>query len=184
MAARCDATPAGEAQRAALRRAIDFKTYEFDCHGVEMNQRYASAAVLADPAAGPEGDLVLHYRATTRPGARLPHAWVYDAQGGKHSTLDLCGRGRFTLLTGIGGAPWIAAAEAAGRALGMPVRTVTIGPRADFEDHVGDWDKVREIGDAGALLVRPDHHVAWRAAGMAADPAGDLSRALRAVLGR
>jgi 2,4-dichlorophenol 6-monooxygenase len=48
MAARCDATPAGEAQREALRKAIDFKVYEFDCHGVEMNQRYASGAVVTD----------------------------------------------------------------------------------------------------------------------------------------
>ena len=48
MDARCDATPAGEAQREALRKAIDFKVYEFDCHGVEMNQRYASGAVVTD----------------------------------------------------------------------------------------------------------------------------------------
>ena len=25
-----------------------------------------------------------------------------------------------------------------------------------------DWARVREIGDSGALLVRPDQHVAWR----------------------
>jgi 2,4-dichlorophenol 6-monooxygenase len=53
MAARCDATPAGEAQREALRKAIDFKVYEFDCHGVEMNQRYASGAVVTDGQSPP-----------------------------------------------------------------------------------------------------------------------------------
>lgn len=45
MDARCDPGDAGEAQREALRAAIAFKTYEFDAHGVEMNQRYRSAAV-------------------------------------------------------------------------------------------------------------------------------------------
>jgi 2,4-dichlorophenol 6-monooxygenase len=184
MAARCDATPEGEAQRAALRRAIDLKVYEFDCHGVEMNQRYASGAVVADglPALV-AADMELHYCPTTSPGARLPHAWVYDRKGGRHSTLDLCGGGRFTLLTGIGGAPWLSAAAEAGEAAGLAIRTVTIGPRADMEDHVGDWQRVREIGDAGCVLVRPDHHVAFRAMTASADPAGDLTRALRAILG-
>ena len=48
MDARCDAGPDAEAQRAALRDAIEFKKYEFDAHGVEMNQRYLSTAVVTD----------------------------------------------------------------------------------------------------------------------------------------
>jgi len=185
MAARCDATEAGEAQRAALRKAIDFKVYEFDCHGVEMNQRYDSGAVVSDgaPAPAPNADMELYYQPTTTPGARLPHAWVYDRQGGKHSTLDLCGRGEFTILTGIGGQGWVAAAKAAGEALGLPLRAVTIGPRADYEDHVGEWDKVREIRDGGCILVRPDHHVAWRSHAADTDPTSTLTRVLRQILG-
>ena len=184
MAARCDATEAGEKQREALRKAIDFKVYEFDCHGVEMNQRYASSAVVGDGTTAPVNDnMELYYHPTTTPGARLPHAWVYDRQGGKHSTLDLCGKGQFTILTGIGGEGWIKAAEAAGEALNLPIRTVTIGPRADYEDHVGDWHKVREIKDGGCLLVRPDHHVAWRSMSAATDPQADLTRVLRSILG-
>jgi len=113
----------------------------------------------------------------------VPHAWVYDRKGGRHSTLDLCGKGVFTVMTGIGGSAWRSAAEAASKALGMPVRVVTIGPRADFEDHVGDWDKVREIGDGGCVLVRPDQHVAWRAMGASGKAEAELTGALRAVLG-
>ena len=33
------------------------------------------------------------------------------ATGGKHSTLDLCGKGQFTLFTGIGGEAWVEAAR-------------------------------------------------------------------------
>lgn len=185
MAARCDATDAGEKQREALRRAIDFKVYEFDCHGVEMNQRYASGAVLTggQVAPAPNADMELYYQPTTFPGARLPHAWLYDSKGQKYSTLDLCGHGQFTLLTGIGGADWIAAAEKLSSELNLPIRALTIGPRADYEDHVGDWHRVREMRDAGCVLVRPDHHVAWRAQDASADAYADLSRALRTILG-
>ncbi|PLL10615.1 2,4-dichlorophenol 6-monooxygenase [Tabrizicola sp. TH137] len=185
MAARCDATGAGEKQRAALRKAIDFKVYEFDCHGVEMNQRYASGAVVAEGQTPPaaNADMELYYQPTTFPGARMPHAWVYDRKGGKHSTLDLCGKGQFTLITGIGGRAWRAAAEAAAWDLALPIRIVTIGPRADFEDHVGDWDRVREIGDGGCVLVRPDQHVAFRSLGSSTTAEATLAGALRAILG-
>src|SRR3712207_8332150 len=39
MAARKQAAPEAEKQRAALREAIAYKDYEFNCHGVEMDQR-------------------------------------------------------------------------------------------------------------------------------------------------
>lgn len=185
MAARCDATPEAEAQREALRRAIEFKKYEFDCHGVEMNQRYRSAAVVTDgqPEPAADRDMELHYQPTTWPGARLPHVWVFDKAGQKRSTLDLAGRGQFTLLTGIGGEPWEAAAAEVGAALGLPIRCHIIGPRQSHQDHTGAWARAREIRDAGCLLVRPDQHVAWRSDGLVADPVAELSRVLRAILG-
>jgi 2,4-dichlorophenol 6-monooxygenase len=185
MAARCDATDAAEAQRQAIRKAIAFKVYEFDCHGVEMNQRYRSEAVVADGQPEPafDRDPELHYHPTTWPGARLPHVWVFDRAGREVSTLDLCGKGQFTLFTGIGGAAWVAAAEAEAARRGIDIRCVTIGPRQEIEDHSGDWARACEIRDAGCLLVRPDQHVAWRAQAMAADPAAELARVLNHILG-
>ena len=185
MDARCDATSEAEAQREALRQAIAFKKYEFDAHGVEMNQRYRSGAIVTDGQAEPAfaRDAELHYQPTTWPGARLPHVWVYDAAGKRHSTLDLCGRGQFTLLTGIGGEAWVAAAEAVARARGLKIRSHVIGPRRPIADHSGDWARAREIGDAGCLLVRPDHHVCWRSAAMTDAPEADLARVFTAILG-
>lgn len=186
MDARCDATEAAERQREALRKAIAFKTYEFDCHGVEMNQRYASAAVVLDGTPEPAfvKDRELHYAPTTWPGARLPHAWVFDRAGQKISTLDLTGHGKFTVLTGIGGEAWVEAAQRLGRELGLDIGATLIGPRRDYEDYVGDWARAREIGDSGCLLVRPDHHVGWRAPSVTATAYDDLSRALKTILGK
>ncbi len=185
MDARCDATPAAEKQREALRKAIEFKKYEFDCHGVEMNQRYTSQAAVTDGQPEPAylQDKELHYAPTTWPGARIPHVWVFSKDGKQHSTLDITGKGKFTLITGIGGDDWVKAAQAAGKELGLDIVTRVIGPRRDFEDHVGDWARAREIGDTGCLLVRPDHHVAWRAFAMSKTPASDLAAALKKILG-
>ncbi len=187
MDARCDAGEAGEAQREALRQAIAFKKYEFDAHGVEMNQRYKSAAIVADGQPEPSftRDAELHYQPTTWPGARLPHVWVFDHDtGAQVSALDLCGNGRFTLLTGIGGEAWCDAASQVGASLGLDITCHVVGPRQKYVDHVGDWARACEIGDTGCLLVRPDHHVAWRSTAMAAEPADELSRVLGAILSR
>ena len=186
MDARQEPTADAEAQRAAIREAIAFKKYEFDAHGVEMNQRYKSSAVKADGQVEPAFDLdaELHYQPTTWPGARIPHVWLFDADGGQHSTLDITGKGRFTLLTGIGGEPWIDAAEAVAAETGVEIRTHAIGPKRKYQDHVGDWARASEISDSGCLLVRPDQHVAWRRETMTDDPAGDLAAALKTVLSR
>jgi len=181
---RCEGSPEGEEQRRALREAIAAKVYEFDAHGVEMNHRYRSTAAVTDGQEEPafSGDPELHFEQTTWPGARLPHAWVFDEAGAKASTLDLCGHGKLTLLTGIGGEAWCEAAERVGRALGIEIVCHVIGPRCAWQDHYGDWARAREISDSGVILVRPDHHVAWRSERLADDPAGALERVLRAVL--
>jgi 2,4-dichlorophenol 6-monooxygenase len=186
MDARCDATPAAERQREALRQAIAFKKYEFDAHGVEMNQRYKSKGVITDGQMEPsfELDAELHYQPTTWPGARLPHAWLFDPQGGKHSTLDITGKGRFTILTGIAGEAWAEAARTVGRALGIEIAAHAIGPRQQWQDFSGDWANLSEVRDGGVVLVRPDHHVCWRHAESSADPAGELRRVLTAILAK
>jgi 2,4-dichlorophenol 6-monooxygenase len=182
---RCDTGDAAEQQREALRAAIAFKKYEFDCHGVEMNQRYSSTAVVRDGAVwpAPNADMELHYQPTTCPGARVPHAWVWDAAGAKHSTLDLCGKGAFSILTGIGGEGWEVAAKAVGIQFGIKIKVHIIGPRKPMQDHLGEWAGLRETRDSGAVLVRPDQHVGWRCDVIPGDPQAELARVMAAILG-
>ena len=152
-----------------------------------MNQRYRSGAVVTDGQIEPafQLDADLHYQPTTWPGARLPHAWLYRHDNGAEvSTLDLCGHGRFTLLTGLGGEAWVAAAQKVAAELGIELVTHVIGPRQTYVDHSGEWARASEIRDSGCLLVRPDHHVCWRATRLSEAPAQDLTRVLRQILAR
>ncbi|MGW7495915.1 FAD-dependent oxidoreductase [Streptomyces luteogriseus] len=183
IAARKDATEAAEKQRAALREAIAFKVYEFNAHGVDLNQRYdagSSAAIVPDGTSDPgfARDPELYHQPSSRPGARLPHVWITSGTR-TLSTLDTVGRGRFTLLTGIGGEAWVRAAEEQE----VEIATVVIGPGQQYEDPYGDWARLREIPDAGALLVRPDGFVAFRHASVGTDAGELLADALRRILG-
>lgn len=185
MESRKEDTDVAEERRKALREAIAHKVYEFDAHGVEMNQRYRSDAIVSDGSADPgfAQDPELITQQTTFPGARLPHGWV--EQGPRRvSTIDLCGHGRFTLITSIGGQGWVEAARRLSGETGVEIEPVTIGPGCDWEDPYGYWANLREVDDSGCILVRPDHHVAWRAQRRSDDAHGELARVMGAVLGR
>ena len=130
-----------------------------------------------------KGEKQLDLQRRTRPGAKLPHAWLVGHDGRRVSTLDLVGKGRFSLVTGIAGRAWIDAAEG----LALPfLNTVVIGiPGA--QDSYCAWHAVREIDEAGALLVRPDGVVAWRRHRGVADAAQartELEQALASLLDR
>jgi 2,4-dichlorophenol 6-monooxygenase len=185
MRKRKDSTPEAEEQRAKLRDAIQLKSYEFNCHGVELGQRYRSAAVLADgtPEPGYTRDPELHYHPTTWPGARLPHVWV-ARDDLEISTRDLAGHGRFALLTGINGAAWADAARSVSEETGIEIAAWVIGPGQEIEDTYDDWARTREVAESGCVLVRPDGYVAWRSHELAEDPAAALGAALGQVLGR
>jgi 2,4-dichlorophenol 6-monooxygenase len=184
MAALKDDTPGGADQRRRLRRAFELKNYEFNAHGVEFNQRYRSAAVVPDGTDEPpfDRDPELHYQPTTWPGARLPHAWVLR-DGRQVSTIDLAGKGRFTLLTGIGGEEWARAADDVTARTGVEIAAFVIGPGRDVVDVYDDWAALREVGESGCVLIRPDLHIAWRSEELAHDPGGELGRVLDELLG-
>lgn len=153
--------------------------------GVELNQRYASQAIVPDgsPDPGFARDAVRYYQASSRPGAHLPHAWLTQGQR-RVSTLDLCGQGRFTLLTGLSGQAWVQAASAAAGQLGMALKVQVIGPGRDYVDSYGEYARIREIAEDGALLVRPDMVIAWRADSASSERLAELPAVLRGILQR
>jgi hypothetical protein len=165
------ATPKGQKRRHAFQQAISITSHEFHGLGVEMGQVYSGRGIYnADeqqpykrPGRAAE-DEVLYYEPSTYPGCRLPHAWLNKTVPTKPvSTIDLAGHGAFTLLTGIGGEYWKQAAKSVSANLGVPITVHLIGFRQDWEDVYFDWERLRGVDESGAVLVRPDRFVAWRA---------------------
>jgi putative polyketide hydroxylase len=148
-----------------------------------VGYQYRSAAVVSDQPAPDDADAVsLVDELRAQPGTRVPHAWVQH--GGKRvSTLDLVGDD-FTLLTDDDGVPWTEAAASASAVLGIPITVHRIGPAGDAEDPDGAWLQAAGLAPGGALLVRPDDFVGWRAATLPQSPADDLRRTLCRILGR
>ena len=172
--ARMRETLADAAGRERVRAAIETQRDHFDTRGLQLGLAYEDGALVADGSPPP----VVTNRArdlvpSTRPGARLPHAWV-ERDGARVSTLDLVAPDRFTLIAG----PGVSARIAEGV---VPAVRVLVAGR-DFVDPDGSWTALAGIGARGALLVRPDQHVAWRATAGPADVKAGLARALPSIL--
>ena len=92
------------------------------------------------------------------------------------STLDLFGR-NYVMLSAPGGEAWHGATVAAADEIGVPLDAYVLGgdqltdPEGGFADAYG-------VSGAGAVLVRPDGIVAWRAV----DGAGASESTSREVL--
>jgi len=157
---------------------------QFSNRGRVLGLSYESSAVIPDGSPLPQvANPVVDYVPSARPGSRAPHMWLWR-DGNRLSTLDLydtC----FTLLTGPAGSAWQDAAERAKDELGLPVTCHTIGG-ADgrLVDKIGDWPQLYGVAADGAVLVRPDGHVAWRTPTASSDPAAKLTTALRHILSR
>lgn len=172
-----------DTRRAEFAAAVKLQDYRSNANGVDLGQRYISQAVVKDgePLPEPKRDPELHYEPTTHPGAYLPHAWV-ECDKRRISTLDLAGGDAFSLFVGIGGKPWAEAAARVSAEFGIEITVREIGLRCENDDVVGDWEAVREVGDRGAILVRPDRYIAWRSRERPNAPERELASAVREVL--
>ncbi len=142
-----------------------------DDFSLEIGCRCNSPAVVL----GPDQDPALHEHpreSKGRPGSRAPHVFV-ERDGARVSTLDLFGRG-FVLLVAPGGEAWRSTALTAAQELGVPVDCHVIG-HPQFPAAYG-------IADTGAVLVRPDGIVAWRAVDDASASRDDAVRGALAQL--
>jgi 2-polyprenyl-6-methoxyphenol hydroxylase-like FAD-dependent oxidoreductase len=112
------------------------------------------------------------------PGSRAPHVWLERA-GQRISTLDFAGR--YVLLAGAAGSAWMKATQqAAGSLDGPPVDAYCVG--RELVDVDGRFTAAYGISTSGAVLLRPDGHVAWKCAAAMADPLRELRAALATSL--
>ena len=168
--------PESDEMRRRVAAEVQHNAHDYSQLGVEAGYHYWAGAFVPDgtPAPGDESDPVA-FHPTSRPGHHLPHVWLADAAGGApRSTHDLVRQHGLTLLTSADAAPdWQQAVDALTGT--MPVTVVAV------PDDEG-WRAVRQIDEDGALLLRPDRKVAWRAASAPADRASALRDALEVVL--
>lgn len=154
-----------------------------DLMTVALCYRYASNAVVGAPPEQPIVPDAFHLGG--EPGSRAPHMWVMRGAD-RISTLDLYERS-FVLLAGSGGQKWRTAAEKAASTLGVPIEVYLVGTGRDHDlapDADADWAELHGTAEDGAVLVRPDGFVAWRADAAMPDADRVLAQVLRTVLCR
>ena len=179
-------TPMGETQRVRVNEVFRTQRTEYQSHDIEIGFAYPDGALVPDGSPEPQRDpMGTSYQPLTRPGHRLPHFWLLK-DGNRISSHDLVGeRGCFVLLTGPVADDWVVAAKQVADAYGVSVSVVSIGSDPNgsgCQDAEGGWSAVNGIEDDGAVLVRPDNHVAWRSTHGSVDASVELAAVFRRVL--
>ncbi len=166
-------TPKGKAQRKAKARAIVKQTKHFVFLGQEIGFGYWDSPLITPDGTphyavehGVENS-VSTYIPNARPGARAPHCWFDAGAADRTAAHDLFDDGFVLLTHGADGARWASALPGSGPVASVGVKRYSVGEEgsgADLVDLGGSWRRDYGFADTpdGAVLVRPDGHVAWR----------------------
>ncbi|WP_327000771.1 FAD-dependent monooxygenase [Dactylosporangium sp. NBC_01737] len=147
------------ASNTAVASFLDAARGENEYRGVELGYRYDGSPVVChedgpEPPWSPQ-----EYTPTTWPGGRAPSVLlaggrpIHDRFAASFTLIDFAGDGR--------AAPLLEAAAAQG----VPVS------HAEVSD-----SRARQVWQRDLVLVRPDHHVAWRGNTAGPDPAAVIRR--------
>ena len=171
--------PDGEARRAAMDKAVRSLDLEFHAHGADCGFAYARGAIQQLPGSAPAEVDPVTYRATTTPGHHLPHFWIGEAGTRDRAMADLIRPGRFLLVADTAAAQWSQWVNSLDGPLAGVIDVEEVSGTAASPDHPVPWGQLREVGDTGAILARPDGIVAWRWTDLPGDGAAELRRALK-----
>ncbi len=160
--------------REAIADAVSEQATHFDMLGLQLGYVYGDGALVRDGDAPPPLEDPSRFEPDGVVGGRLPHGWI----GAGRSTLDLVAPGSLTLLSMGDHEGWARAC----RSVDAPVVHVRAGIDAEISDA---WRRrCAHLGPDGALLVRPDQHIAWRAEHAPVDEGAALGRAVGSILAR
>lgn len=159
------ATLADPARRPAIDAAVAEQATHFDMLGLQLGYVYETA-LNPGTAGSPEEIDPTPFTPTGETGARLPHAWLADGR----SVLDLVATERMTLISCGRHDAWAHVGD---------VHHVRLDDDAPV---VREWRTTCGLASDGALLVRPDQHIAHRWVACPSDPETETARILNTVL--
>jgi 2,4-dichlorophenol 6-monooxygenase len=175
----------GEQARSEFSRRIPGQARHYHFLGLDLGFLYQDGAVIAEAGRVPRPiDSIVDYQPTTWPGARLPHFWI-RRDGMTLSIHDVIAEDSMTLLVKPEARrAWLQAAQDVSSHGRLSIRCLAIGsgPDADCEDPQRAWANFSGTDDLGAVLVRPDRHIAWRSHTLPRNPGEELDVSLRQIL--
>jgi 2-polyprenyl-6-methoxyphenol hydroxylase-like FAD-dependent oxidoreductase len=142
---------------------------------LEIGYRYHSPAIASEAGTGAS----LHENpreSRAMPGTRAPHVPL-DRGGTRISSLDLFGKD-FCALAAADGGIWCDAVRDAAADLGLPLDAHRIADGGSVTDPDGRFAESYGLSPSGAVIVRPDGFVAWRAK----DASGAAKPAMKTLL--
>ena len=149
-----DDTPAGQAERERIGAHLATFTEEFRSLGIQLGARYDDSRLIVSDGTEAPSDSPFEYVPSAVPGGRAPHIWL----GPDDALFDSFGA-HFTLLRLSGNPPDANALIDAAQARNIPHDVVDIAE-----------PQVRDVYGADLVLLRPDHHIAWRGNAVPDDP--------------
>ena len=134
----------------------------FDRIGLDIGYSYEKGAIIQDGTdlVFPE-DRVTQYLPSTRPGSRFPH-FDFKKNTFPTSTHDLLDYHFYTLLIRAKGDSWKIGLAQLPTIVQEKTKVIPINELDLSETIYKKLIALLEINETGALLIRPDGHVAWR----------------------
>jgi 2-polyprenyl-6-methoxyphenol hydroxylase-like FAD-dependent oxidoreductase len=152
------ADPDTPARAAAVQDAVDAFSGAMDWARIDLGFCYSldgasedDHAPSADPDSGP-------WRAVARPGALLPHVWL-EGPDRRTAAAGVISTDTPTLFVPASDSAWLATADSAAASSQLPLHHVSVDAWSTGSRN--EWCSAMGVGLDGAMLVRPDGHIAW-----------------------
>ena len=163
-------------RRDKIQQSIDAQRDHFFMLGMDLGVCYDGALIQTCPEDAPENNWqASEYNPSSAAGNRLPHCWLQDGDT-RLSTHDIVASVKLTLLTTSDGYQQWAQALADTGTDDIEIQAIGNAGLAPADD---GWDTLIGMKQHGALLIRPDRHIAFGTDHFSENTCKDIFRLLQ-----